>query len=136
MPEEVDLIVIGSGQGGTPLAVAFAKAGKRVVLFERGRLGGTCVNYGCTPSKAYLAAAHAAGRARDAGPLGVHTEVRVDQRAVMARVRKIRDEWHDGSEQKVAVSGIDLIRATGAFSGERTVAGGGREVRGKLVVIE
>src|SRR5665213_2613539 len=48
--EEADLIVIGSGQGGVPLAVDFARAGKRVVLFERGELGGTCVNYGCTPS--------------------------------------------------------------------------------------
>jgi dihydrolipoamide dehydrogenase len=46
-----DLAVIGSGQGGVPLALAFAKRGKRVVLFERGQLGGTCVNVGCTPSK-------------------------------------------------------------------------------------
>ena len=136
MPEEVDLIVIGSGQGGTPLALAFARAGKRVVLFERGRLGGTCVNYGCTPSKAYLASAHNAGRARAAGPLGIHAEVRVDQRAVMRRVRSVRDDWHDSSEKKVAESTVDLIRATGAFTGERTVAGGGREVRAPLVVID
>jgi dihydrolipoamide dehydrogenase len=134
--ENVDLIVIGSGQGGTPLAVAFAKAGKRVVLFERGRLGGTCVNYGCTPSKAFLAAAHNAGRARAAGPLGIHAEVRVDQRAVMRRVRSIRDEWHDGSEKKVAASTIDLVRATASFTSERTVAGGGREFRAPLVAID
>ena len=60
--ETADLIVIGSGQGGVPLAVDFAKAGKTVVLFERDALGGSCINYGCTPSKAFLAAAHAAGR--------------------------------------------------------------------------
>lgn len=136
MPEDVDLIVIGSGQGGSPLALAFAKEGKRVVLFERGRLGGTCVNYGCTPSKAFLAAAHNAGRARAAGPLGIHAEVRVDQRAVMQRVRSIRDEWHSGSESKVAASTIELIRATGSFTGERTVSGGGRTFRGTLVAID
>ena len=136
MPEDVDLIVIGSGQGGMPLAVAFADAGKRVVLFERGRLGGTCVNYGCTPSKAYLAAAHNAGRARAAGPLGIHADVRVDQTAVMTRVRKIRDEWHDGSERRVAKSAIELVRATASFTGERTVSGGGRDYRGALVVID
>ncbi|MBV9271599.1 MAG: FAD-dependent oxidoreductase, partial [Candidatus Eremiobacteraeota bacterium] len=57
--EHVDLIVIGSGQGGVPLAVDFANSGKRVVLFERDRWGGTCSNYGCTPSKTLLGSAHA-----------------------------------------------------------------------------
>ncbi|MGH7684374.1 MAG: FAD-dependent oxidoreductase, partial [Vulcanimicrobiaceae bacterium] len=64
--ETVDFIVVGAGQGGVPLAVDFAKAGKRVVLFERSHLGGTCVNVGCTPSKTFLASAHNAGRARAA----------------------------------------------------------------------
>ena len=45
-----DLAVIGSGQGGVPLALDFAQRGKRVVLFERGEIGGCCVNVGCTPS--------------------------------------------------------------------------------------
>jgi len=134
--EDVDLIVIGSGQGGVPLAVDFAKAGKRVVLFERGRIGGTCVNFGCTPSKAFLAAAHNAGRARNAAPLGVHADVRIDGPAVMDRVRRVRDEWHDGSEKRVAGAGIDLIRASAAFVGERTVSGGGRTVRAPRVVID
>lgn len=64
--ETADAIVIGSGQGGIPLAADLAKEGRKVVLFERDALGGSCVNYGCTPSKAFLAAAHAAGRARKA----------------------------------------------------------------------
>ncbi|MBD5635529.1 MAG: FAD-dependent oxidoreductase [Candidatus Eremiobacteraeota bacterium] len=134
--QDVDLIVIGSGQGGVPLAVDAAKAGKHVVLFERGRIGGSCVNYGCTPSKAFLAAAHNAGRARNAAPLGVHADVRIDGPAVMERVRSVRDEWHDGSEKRVARSGIDLVRASASFTGERVVAGGGRTVRAPLVVID
>ena len=69
--ETADLIVIGSGQGGIPLATDFAREGRNVVLFERDVLGGSCVNYGCTPSKAFLAAAHAAGRARQAEKLGI-----------------------------------------------------------------
>ncbi|MBV8750914.1 MAG: FAD-dependent oxidoreductase, partial [Candidatus Eremiobacteraeota bacterium] len=52
-----DLAVIGSGQGGVPLALDFARRGKRVVLFERGEIGGCCVNVGCTPSKSFLASA-------------------------------------------------------------------------------
>jgi dihydrolipoamide dehydrogenase len=134
--EEVDLIVIGSGQGGNPLARDYAAAGKHVVLFERGRVGGTCVNFGCTPSKAFLASAHNAGRARRAGPLGIGVDVRVDRLAVMARVRRIRDEWHDGSERKLADAKVDLVRASATFVGERTISGGGREVRAPLVVID
>ena len=89
---DTDLIVIGSGQGGVPFASDFAKEGRHVVLFERDVLGGSCVNYGCTPSKAFLAAAHAAGRARQAEKLGV----KVDFRAVMQRVRSIRDSFSQG----------------------------------------
>jgi dihydrolipoamide dehydrogenase len=134
--EEADLIVIGSGQGGVPLAVDFARAGKRVVLFERGELGGTCVNYGCTPSKAFLASAHNAGRARLAASLGVHADVRVDQRAVMERVRRVRAGWHDGIGPKLQKAGVDLVHANAAFSGERTVRGGGREIRATTVLID
>jgi dihydrolipoamide dehydrogenase len=134
--DQVDVIVIGSGQGGTPLALHFADSGKHVVLFERERLGGSCVNFGCTPSKALLASAHNAGRARLAGPLGVHCDVRVDQHAVFERVRKIRDEWHDASEKKVVESTIDLVRAEASFTGVRTVSGGGRDVTAPLIVID
>ena len=134
--EDVDLVVIGSGQGGVPLAREFARAGKHAVLFERGRFGGSCVNYGCTPSKAFLAAAHNAGRARRAGPLGIEVDVRVDAGAVMRRVRRVRDEWREGSEKKALDQKVDLVRASAAFTGERTVAGGGREVRSPHVVID
>ena len=132
---DVDAIVIGSGQGGVPFAVDLAKAGKNVVLFERGRLGGSCVNYGCTPSKAFLAAAHAAGRARDAAKLGIHADIRVDFPAVMDRVRSIRDDWTAGVEDKVRDAKIALVRAEAHFSGERTVSGGGTTYRAPLVVI-
>lgn len=57
--DRVDAVILGSGLGGVPLAVDLARDGKRVTLFERGRLGGSCVNYGCTPSKAFLGAARA-----------------------------------------------------------------------------
>jgi dihydrolipoamide dehydrogenase len=136
MPEEVDLIVIGSGQGGVPLARTYASAGKRVVLFERSLVGGTCVNNGCTPSKAFLAAAHNAGRARRAAPLGIHAALDIDVPAVMTRVRSVRDDWHASSEKSLADHHVDLVRAFAAFSGKRTVAGGGREVRAPHVVID
>lgn len=107
--------IVGSGQGGVPLAIDLAAAGKSVVLFERGKLGGSCVNVGCTPSKAFLASAHAAGRARRAGPLGIHADVRVDFPAVMKRVRDIVKEWNDGVEAKLAASKVELVRGEASF---------------------
>lgn len=133
--ETVDLIVIGSGQGGIPLAIDFARAGSNVLLFERDVLGGSCVNYGCTPSKAFLAAAHAAGRAQQANKLGIHTQVRVNFPYVMQRVRSIRDSFNHGVEKRLTDAGVKIIFAEASFTGERTVTGGGVTVQAPIVVI-
>ncbi|HEY9824089.1 MAG TPA: FAD-dependent oxidoreductase [Stenomitos sp.] len=133
--ETVDVIVIGSGQGGIPLAVDFAKAGRSVILFERDALGGSCINYGCTPSKAFLAAAHSAGRARQAQKLGIHTTVEVDFTAVMNRVRSIRHDFSQGIHQRLESAGVRIICAEATFVGERTVRGGDVTVQAPLVII-
>lgn len=133
--ETADLIVIGSGQGGVPLASDFAKDGRRVVLFERDSLGGSCVNYGCTPSKAFLAAAHAAGRARQAEKLGVHTQVNVDFPAVMQRVRSIRDSFNQGVKNSLGGAGVKVICAEASFTGEHIVTGGDVSVQAPIIVI-
>ncbi|WP_096595273.1 FAD-dependent oxidoreductase [Calothrix sp. NIES-2098] len=133
--ETADLIVIGSGQGGIPFAADFAKAGHKVVLFERDALGGSCVNYGCTPSKAFLAAAHAAGRARQAAKLGIHTQVQVDFPRVMERVRGIRDRFNQGVSQRLEDAGVQVVCAEASFSGERIVTGKDVTVESPLVVI-
>ncbi|MCF2972716.1 FAD-dependent oxidoreductase [Synechococcus sp. Nb3U1] len=133
--ETADLIVIGSGQGGIPLAVDFAKAGKRVVMFERDALGGSCVNYGCTPSKAFLAAAHAAGRARQAAKLGIHAHVQVDVAAVMERVRGIRDRFNQGVQRRLHGAGVRVICAEASFTGPGVVSGGGVTVQAPRIVI-
>ncbi len=81
---DCDVIVIGSGQAGVPLAARHAESGRRVVLAERSHLGGTCVNYGCTPTKTVIASARAAHVARTADELGVAVDtVRVDLGAVV-----------------------------------------------------
>ena len=133
--ETADVIVIGSGQGGIPLAADFAKEGRKVVLFERDALGGSCINYGCTPSKAFLAAAHAAGRSRQAKKLGIHAEVRVDFPAVMERVRAIRHSFNQGVHQRLDTAGVRVICAEAAFIGERTVKGGDLTIQAPLVII-
>ncbi|QIR36079.1 FAD-dependent oxidoreductase [Tolypothrix sp. PCC 7910] len=133
--ETADLIVIGSGQGGIPLAADFAKAGHNVVLFERDALGGSCINYGCTPSKAFLAAAHAAGRARQAAKLGIHTQVQVDFPIVMERVRGIRDRFNQGVRQRLENAGVQVVGAEASFTGEGIVTGKDITVQAPLVVI-
>lgn len=80
---KADVAIIGSGQGASPLARALVDEGREVVIFERDRWGGTCVNYGCIPSKTFLASAHAAAGARHAAALGVQATVSVDFPAIM-----------------------------------------------------
>ncbi|WP_414755731.1 dihydrolipoyl dehydrogenase family protein [Anabaena sp. CCY 9910] len=133
--ETADVIVIGSGQGGIPLAADFANEGRKVVLFERDALGGSCINYGCTPSKAFLAAAHTAGRASQGKKLGIHTEVEVDFPAVMERVREIRSSFNQGIRQRLESAGVKVICAEAAFVGERTVKGGDVTLQAPLVII-
>lgn len=122
-----DVIVIGAGQGGVPLAAWLAGAGRKVMLIERGDLGGTCVNTGCTPTKTLIASARAAHVARTAARLGVHAgEVRVDFAAVMRRKDEVVGQWRGGVEKRLREAGVGVVR------GHARLAGGGRvEVDGE-----
>src|SRR5512143_2144881 len=94
---DFDAIVIGSGQAAVPLTTRLAARGRKVLLAERGRLGGTCVNTGCTPTKTLIASARAAHVVRTAGRLGVQAgPVRVDFAAVQARKDRVVERWRSG----------------------------------------
>src|SRR5262245_27904353 len=96
-----DAIVIGSGQAGNPLSQKLADQGWSVALIEKGPLGGTCVNTGCTPTKTMVASAQVAHYARNAGNWGVHAEaVRVDLARVVTRKDRIVSQWRSGIERK------------------------------------
>jgi pyruvate/2-oxoglutarate dehydrogenase complex dihydrolipoamide dehydrogenase (E3) component len=100
MTEQLDAIIIGTGQAGKPLAGAFAKAGWRTAIIEKGRVGGTCVIEGCTPTKTMIASARVAHLARRAADYGVHTEgVEVDLATVRQRKRDVVDMFSTGSER-------------------------------------
>ncbi len=71
MPRRFDAIVVGAGQAGPSLAARLAGAGMKVAMIERARFGGTCVNDGCTPTKALIASAYAAQLVRRAAEYGV-----------------------------------------------------------------
>ena len=134
--DQADVLVIGSGQGGAPFATEMAGRGKRVVYFERGSWGGSCLNYGCIPSKMFLASAHAAGRARGAVDLGVHAEVTVDFPAVMERIQQVTGSRSEGVRSRLEKAGVRTVEAEARFTGERTVSGGDLTVQAPLVVID
>ncbi len=99
MSQHFDAVVIGTGQGGSPLAVRLAQSGRRTAVIERHLFGGTCVNVGCTPTKTYVASARAAHVARTAASYGVMIggDIVVD----MARVKARKDAVIAGSREGV-----------------------------------
>ncbi|MDT8436161.1 MAG: mercuric reductase [Gemmatimonadota bacterium] len=121
--ERFDAIVIGTGQGGKPLAGALARAGHRTAIIEKGRVGGTCVIAGCTPTKTMLASARIAHLARRAGDYGVATgPVSVDLSRVRERKRAIVDSWSEGSRKGLEKhEKLELIFGTARFSGVREI---------------
>jgi len=101
MPSIFDAIVIGTGQAGPPVAARLAHAGMKVAVVEKHKFGGTCVNDGCTPTKAMIASAYAAHMARRAGDYGVLLDAgpRVDMKRVKARKDEIVRQSRDGVER-------------------------------------
>jgi len=131
-----DVIVIGSGQAGVPLANRLARAGKRVLLAERADLGGTCINTGCTPTKTMMASARAAHVARTAFRLGVRAgQVEVDLAAVVDRKDAIVRRWREGVSKRLQVDGLTVVRGQARFAGERQVEVGGEVHSAQTVII-
>jgi pyruvate/2-oxoglutarate dehydrogenase complex dihydrolipoamide dehydrogenase (E3) component len=136
---DFDAIVIGSGQAAVPLATRLAARGRKVLLAERARLGGTCVNTGCTPTKTLIASARAAHVARTAERLGIHAgPVRVDFPAVVARKDAMVERWRSGVAKKLADAGENLrvVKGHARFVGEQTVEVAGERHRAPAVVLD
>jgi pyruvate/2-oxoglutarate dehydrogenase complex dihydrolipoamide dehydrogenase (E3) component len=129
MPQHFDAVVIGTGQGGSPLAVRLAQSGRRTAVIERGDFGGTCVNVGCTPTKSYVASARAAHVARHAAELGVQVgSVSVDLAAVKARKDEIIGQSRSGVEKWLrGTENITVFNGHARFTGARTLALSGRD---------
>src|SRR5687768_7669146 len=121
--EKYDAIVIGSGQGGTPLAKDLAKAGHRTALIERDAVGGTCINRGCTPTKTMYASARVAAFAKRAREYGVDTGTpRVLLGDVRRRKQAIVDAFRDAGEQSLrSTQNLDLIKGEARFVGARAL---------------
>jgi pyruvate/2-oxoglutarate dehydrogenase complex dihydrolipoamide dehydrogenase (E3) component len=133
---KADLAVIGAGSGGLSVAAGAAQLGLKVVLFERGEMGGDCLNTGCVPSKALISAAKAAHDARHAGRLGVHAEPTVDFAAVMAHVHGVIETIAPiDSQERFEGLGVTVIRESARFVDARTVAGDSVSVRARKIIL-
>src|SRR5262245_48924136 len=113
-----DAVVIGSGQGGSPLAHKLADLGWKVALVEKGHLGGSCINYGCTPTKTMLASSRIAAFARRGDKFGVDAgAVSVNLAAVVARKNEMVQSWRDGQKKQLDKRpNITLHRGLGHFT--------------------
>ena len=121
--DHYDAIVIGSGQGGTPLCTALAEAGLRTALVERDHVGGTCINEGCTPTKTMIASgrvAYLAGRGAD---YGVHTgPITIDMERVRQRKRDVVVKFRSSNQGKIEKTAkLDLIFGEASFTEPKSV---------------
>ena len=141
--EKYDAIVIGSGQGGTPLSRRLAEAGMRTALVERTHVGGTCINEGCTPTKTMVASARVAYLARRAADYGVRTgNIEIDLKRVRQRKRDIVNTFRNVSQARLErTPNLDLIFGTASFTGPKEIAlqvkdgGGTRTLTADRVII-
>ena len=119
--QHYDAVVIGSGQGGNPLAGALAGAGRKTAVIEREHVGGTCINEGCTPTKTMVASAKVAYLDRRSADYGVRNgPVNVDMVEVRRRKRAIVDTFRGGSEQRLEdAENLELIRGEASFTGPK-----------------
>ncbi len=131
-----DICVIGAGSGGLSVAAAAAAFGVPVVLIEKGAMGGDCLNFGCVPSKALIAAARRAHSARNAASLGVDAHVTVDFARVHDHVRGvIAAIAPNDSVERFTGLGVHVIKGAARFKDKNTVTVNDIEVKARRFVI-
>jgi pyruvate/2-oxoglutarate dehydrogenase complex dihydrolipoamide dehydrogenase (E3) component len=133
----VDVCVIGAGSGGLSVAAGASQLGMKTVLIERGKMGGDCLNYGCVPSKALLAAAKRVKLARGNGAFGLaDAPPKVDFPAVMRHVHEvIAAIAPQDSVERFEGLGVRVISASARFSGRRSVVAGDWLIEARRIVI-
>jgi dihydrolipoamide dehydrogenase len=135
-----DLLVIGAGPAGSGAASTAAEQGRRVGLVERDKIGGTCLNYGCDPTKALLHIADVLDKARHAEQYGLSVAgAAADWQVIQKHIRQIVDEVRGGDDQQVrdqlSKQGIDVIKGEARFQSSHELVVGGRTLRAEQILI-
>jgi pyruvate/2-oxoglutarate dehydrogenase complex dihydrolipoamide dehydrogenase (E3) component len=134
---ETDLCVIGAGSGGLSVAAAAAAFGRQVVLIEKHKMGGDCLNYGCVPSKAMIAAGRRAHVMRSSAAFGIKpVEPEIDYQAVHDHVKQViaAIEPNDSVERFTGL-GVHVIQAAGRFVSKDTVQAGDNMIKARRFII-
>ncbi len=134
---EVDLIVVGAGAAGSTAASEARAQGARVAMVERWKVGGTCLNAGCDPTKALVRAATALHEARHAARFGIMVErVAADWPAVIDRVERVIDTIRGGDgDRNIREMGIDLRKGHASFRAPGEIEVNGELLRGDAVIL-
>ncbi|RFS26518.1 mercuric reductase [Chitinophaga silvatica] len=121
--QKFDAIIIGSGQGGTPLAVKLAAKGWKTALIEQRYLGGTCINDGCTPSKAMIACSNVANTVLHSNKWGIHSVgFNVDMPYIVGRKNSIVENYRNKIGQTIEqTQNLSLFMGTAVFTGHKTI---------------
>ncbi len=138
MSTKYDSIIIGSGQGGNPLAFKLADAGRSVALIEPAYLGGTCINTGCTPTKTMVASAQIAHYARHADRWGVRTsDVSIDLAAVVKRKNRVVENSRSGQQKRVDERpNLHLYRGKARFVAPHRISVNDEALEGTQIFID
>ncbi len=131
-----DIIIIGAGPGGYETALAAAKEGKSVTLFNGGRLGGTCLNEGCIPTKCLCRNAEVISTLRDAETFGIDDfSFSLDYRQVVARKDSVVGQLREGIAALLKGAKVNVVEAMAAFKDSHTVVADGEEYMADHIII-
>jgi pyruvate/2-oxoglutarate dehydrogenase complex dihydrolipoamide dehydrogenase (E3) component len=132
-----DAIIVGSGQGGLPLAQKLADIGWSVALIEKGQLGGSCINYGCTPTKTMISSARIAHYARTAPRFGVHPgAIKVNMAEVVARKNEVVASFRSGLQEGIdSRPTLTLYRGHARFAAPHEIDVNGEKLSSKKIFI-
>ena len=134
--EKTDIIIIGAGPGGYETAVAAAKGGKSVTLFNGDRLGGTCLNEGCIPTKCLCRNAEVVGTLREADTFGIDDfTFTLDYTQVVARKDTVVGQLRDGIAMLLKSAKVNVVNAMASFKDAHTVVADGVEYTADDIII-
>src|SRR5947209_13473578 len=137
---EYDLLVIGAGAAGSTAATTAAGDGKRVALLERDKIGGTCLNYGCDPTKTMISIADLLYKARHAERFGLRIrEASFDWNAVLSWVQQAQKRIRGGTSEEAAASlaqkGIEVMIGEAAFLSPHELSSAGKALSASQIII-
>ncbi len=134
--ETFDLVVIGAGPGGYPAAIRAAQLGAAVAIVEREHLGGTCLNWGCIPTKAMIAASDLLAKIKHAHTFGIAVkDAAMDYAGLVGHKNKVVSTLRGGIKQLLTANGVKQFTGTASFVDRQTLEVNGTRVGAKKIII-